>query len=125
MACAVLWMTVRPGGKPGCGGGRPSSVNRAADSRATTAWVSVQPLRGSAGSRRRTWLLANVTSDGRRPGSDGPASSRMAVARVSPAPKRTTSQPSSREIEATPAASAVRRSSATSMSRMTGSGIGP
>jgi hypothetical protein len=30
----------------------------------------------------------------------------MAVARVSPSPKRTTSQPSSREIDATPAASA-------------------
>jgi hypothetical protein len=49
----------------------------------------------------------------------------MAVARVSPSPNRTTSQPSSREIDATPAASAAIRSSATSISRVTGSGIGP
>ena len=42
-----------------------------------------------------------------------------------PSPKRTTSWPSSRDIEATPAASAARRSSATSASRSTGGGIGP
>ena len=49
----------------------------------------------------------------------------MAVARESPSPKRTTSRPSSRDIDATPTASAASRSSATSASRWTGSGIGP
>ena len=41
-------------------------------------------------------------SAGRTPGSPPSPSSRIAVARVSAAPKRTTSQPSSREIDATP-----------------------
>ena len=96
-----------------------------ADRRATTAWVRPHARDASRGSRIRTWLLANVTSDGLTPGSPPPASSRIAVARDSPSPNRTTSWPSSRDIEATPAASAVSRSSATSTRRTTGGGIGP
>ena len=82
-------------------------------------------LGGRCGTRIRTWFEANVTSDGFTPGRPPSPSSRIAIARVSAAPKRTTSQPSSREIEATPAASAASRSSATSTRRTTGGGIGP
>ena len=64
-------------------------------------------------------------SPGFTPGSPPPPMSRIAAARERPSPKRTTSWPSSRDIEATPAASAVIRSSATSIRRTTGAGIGP
>ena len=40
-----------------------------ADSRATTACVRPHARDGSRGSRIRTWLLANVTSEGFTPGS--------------------------------------------------------
>ena len=85
-------------------------------------------MSGSFGSRIRTWFDANVMSPGRTPGSGAPNdgdSSCIAVARDSAAPNRTTSQPSSRASDATPADSADSRSSATSTSRRTGAGIGP
>src|SRR4051794_15184064 len=100
----------------------------AATRRDTTAWVSTQPLTGSLGSRSRTWFDANVMSPGRRPGSGAPKDgerSCIAVARDNDAPNRTTSQPSSRASDATPADSAESRSSAPSTSRTTGAGIGP
>ena len=64
-------------------------------------------------------------SVGLTPGRPPSPSSRIAAERVIDAPKRTTSQPSSREIEPTPAASAAIRSSATSTRRVTAAGNGP
>ena len=105
-------------------GSGPAS-SRSTVSRATTAWVSCHAFDGRTGTRIRTWFEANVTSDGRTPGSPPSPSSRIAVARVSDAPKRKTISPSSREIDEMPDASAASRSSATSTSRRTGGGIGP
>ncbi len=90
-----------------------------------TAWVRLHGVAGGRGTRIRTWFEAKTMSAGRTPGRPPPESSRIAVARDIAAPNRNTIQPSSREIEAMPAPSAVSRSSATSTSRTTGAGIGP
>ena len=73
----------------------------------------------------RTWFdMKLIAPVGATPGSRTPASARIATD-LGRLPKRTTSCPSSREIDATPACSAASRSSATSTRRSTGEGICP